>query len=448
MKKYRNLSVCVALSGGRDSMALLHYLSRRGAEYGITLSAVNFNHNMRGESSKKDSGFVADYCRANGIPLLFFEWEGKENKTESSARAWRLDRYAEAVLPRVLENGEIWRGADAVATAHHLNDNAETVLFNLARGSGLSGLTGIGDAEISRGGTKFRLIRPLAGVSRAEIDRYVAENSVPYVDDETNFSSNYTRNKIRIDVLPALESAVPGAAEAIYRFSRLAAEDESFFSELIKERGILRRTFFGHEILRCNEKPLFKRAVLAAFGEEGVRDYNCGWLETLYSLQFAEKGKKFYFAGRVAYCEEGKIAICIEKTGDSVPCVPFEEYKNKGAAEFCGMPLYFGGEENIPCAGGGRLKILRFDPAAVPAGAVVRFPRAGDKFKKFGGGEKNLGSYFTDLKIPVRLRGSVPVVACGSKILIVCGVEISDCVKVVGPSAACCAALDYTLYGR
>lgn len=449
--KYANMNICVALSGGRDSMALLHYLLKNGAKNGIAVCAVNFDHKIRGESSSRDSAFVADYCAKNGIPLLFFEWTENKVKTEAAARKWRLERYAEAVNSFVMKDGREWKGADAVATAHHLNDNAETVLFNLARGSGISGLTGIGDEKFSSGGKKWKIIRPFAEVSRAEIDEYVARNRILYVDDETNFSDGYTRNKIRLNVLPELEKAVPGAARAIYRFSRIAAEDEEYFKNLIEERGLIKKTSFGYEISRCEEKVVFKRAVLKIFADCGIRDYAEVWLNTLYGLQFSAKGKKFGFAGCTAYSEEGKIAICIENFAENADtCVDFFDYCKGGLKEFCGNPLYFCGEEETEKEFAPPLyKTLRFDPDKIPRGAVLRFMRAGDRFNKFGGGSKNLGSYFTDLKIPVRVRPNIPVVAKDGVIYIVCGVEISESVKTDGGTkhTALCIAYDFAKRG-
>lgn len=432
-------------------MALLHYLLVHGTEYKINVSAVNFDHKMRGESSARDSAFVAEYCNEHGVPLMFYEWNDEvAKKTESLAHFWRFKKYLEVVKPCTLPDGTQWRGADAVATAHHLNDNAETVLFNLARGSGLSGLTGITDNDLSVLAAKpCKFIRPLIACSREEIDKYIAENNIPYVDDETNFTDNYTRNRIRHNVLPELEKAVPGAEKAIYRFSRIAAEDEEYFKNLIKERELVKYTTLGCEIVHCVEKPVFKRAVLQALSSFKLKDYTSEHLERLYDLQFADKGKKFEFLGYIAFKEEGKIAICVDVLFDYVEngCLFFEYYASEFTS-YLKQPFYVEKEEFF---NGGLAeliktsKTLKFDFDKIPQTAVIRFMREGDKFKKFGGGTKNLGDYFTDKKIPVRIRKSIPVIADGSEILIVGGVEISDKVKVdkSTKTVALCVAEDY-----
>lgn len=440
---YKNMNICVAVSGGRDSMALLHYLISRAEEYGITVTALNCEHGLRGEDSVNDSQFVKDYCKTRNVPIKCYSADcgilAKDRgiSVETAARNWRRECYADAA--------EHFNAA--IATAHHLNDNAETVLFNLARGSGLAGLTGIGDTYINVSGVKpLKLIRPLIGCSREEIDEYISENNIPYVEDKTNLTDDYTRNKIRHNVLPELEKAVSGAAAAIYRFSRIAAEDEEYFKKLIAERGIVRRTPLGYEIMHCNEKPIFKRAVLQVTEACAIKDYTSDHLERLYALQFAEKGKKFEFLGLTAFKEEGKIAICIDFSAEnSENSCPFLTYFNEKRSTWFGQYLYIGKEESATRELPENPKILKLDLNKIPETAVIRQMREGDRFKKFGGGTKNLGDYFTDKKIPVRIRKQIPVIADGREILVVCGVEISDRVKVDDSTkaVALCIAEDY-----
>lgn len=415
---YKGKKICVAVSGGRDSMALLHYLNAHKEEYGITLTALNCDHEMR-KNSASDSEFVRIWCCENGIGLLRFTAGGLALKTEAEAREWRRSCYFKAA-----------KEADFIATAHHLNDNAETVLFNLARGSALAGVTGITDAVISNGeGDKLNLIRPLIACTREEINAYTTENKVPFVDDETNFSDEYTRNYIRNNVLTALETAVPDAAKAIFRFSRLAAEDEEFFNAEIARRGLL--SFDGSTVIIKNcEKPLFSRAVVAVIKDFFRKmDYTSAQVDVLYKLQSAGNGKKFEFLGLTAYKEEGGISI--KKSAElGVPlAVSVFDY-------ICGKSSIYGGQLLKIAEDGGNetcyndKKVLRFDYDAVPQTAVVRFMENGDKFTKFGGGTKSLGDYFTNGKIPVRLRKSIPLIVDGSDVLAVCGVEISDKIKV------------------
>lgn len=404
LANYAKLKICVAVSGGKDSMALLHYLHAHANEYGIILSALNCDHSMRGEASVRDSLFVASWCEQNSIPLMRFV-RGEAEVGEAAARRWRLDCYREA-----LQNG-----ADAVATAHHLNDNAETVLFNLARGGGLSAMTGITDTKFYGG----RLIRPLISCTRAEIEEYIIQNNVPYVEDETNFTDVYTRNKIRLTIMPELEKAVPGAAEAIHRFSRLAAEDDGFINSVMRERGILETDCGTAFIKTCVEKPLFARAAVSAVKDFfRKKDYTLSHIEALYNLQFAETGKRFEFLGLCAYKEKNRITLSAAYKTDFKP-VAFKDFKT---ANLCGVRVEISDVSENGC--------LKFDAECIPETAVVRTFETGDKFKKFGGGTKRLGDFLTDRKIPVRLRKTIPLIADGDEVLAVCGIEISDKIKV------------------
>ena len=397
-------------------MALLNFIYKHMREFRITLSALNCDHKIRGVASARDSAFVAGWCKKRGIPLLQFEWDYVGAKTEQAARQWRRECYQIALD----------KGADFVATAHHLSDNAETVLFNLARGSSIAGLSGITDGE--------KIIHPMISCTRLEIDTYIEQNNIPFVEDETNLSDDYTRNKIRHNVLPELEKAVPGAARNIFRLSRLAAEDEKYFDKVIAERHILDINQFGVGISLC-ESVIFRRAALKAIKYFNRKDYTSEHLQNLYLLAKAEKNKKFEFLGLTAYAGEGKIVITEEKANEAE--IPFAAYKGDN---FCGQKLIFSSEIKV------EVKALKFDADTIPQGAVIRFKREGDKFRKFGGGSKSLGDYFTDKKIPVWVRGSIPLVAKGSEVLAVCGVEISDSIKITKDTKkiAYVVAHDYT----
>lgn len=456
-------------------MALLHYLYNNAAAFNITLSALNCDHGIRGEESARDSAFVIGYCLKLGIPLLFFRAE-ESYKNEGEARAWRVlkcysvahadsDGWAEnsncnalGIKPVIYSTDGKWRGCDVVATAHHMDDNAETVLFNLARGAGLSGMCGIQDDV---GGGEWSAVHPFVSVTRREIDEYISSNNIPYVDDSTNFLDDYTRNYIRHNVLPALEKAVPGATRAIYRFSRLACEDEEYF--LRQARALVTPVgSYGYKIARCDEPVIFKRAAIYVILRYNRKDYTSEHARRLFNLQFAANGKKFEFLGLTAYKEKDGITIGEDASMRCVPDgMPYSVFYNRGSDNYCGQPVCVfaeserGDEANrrwagecfagcdgctVPC------KILKYDGDCIPQDAVVRTMKRGDKFKKFGGNTKNLGDFFTDRKIPVRLRNVIPVIARGDKVFMVCGVEISDDIKVTNDTKNIClvASPDYS----
>ncbi|MDE7084630.1 MAG: tRNA lysidine(34) synthetase TilS, partial [Clostridia bacterium] len=419
---YKNKKICVAVSGGKDSMAILHYLKAHAAKFNITLCALNCEHGIRGEVSERDSAFVAAYCGGNGIELYSFRAEKGKLKSENDARIWRWNCYN-----AIIKDGK----SDLVATAHHLNDNAETVLFNLARGTALTGMTGITDLPA------VGLIRPLIGCSRAEIDEYVNENGIPFVTDESNFTDDYTRNKLRHNVLPALEDAVHGAAANIFRFSRIAAEDEEYFERQVESISV-RRPTGGYVIKPCAERVIFRRAAQRIVGGFYRRkDYTAEHFNKLFELQLLENGKKFEFLGLNAVKEAGGVAIA-----EACEYTPREmQFKDNLACEsitqYEGVLAYADGAEYLEDAlkliakdYPFEVKVLRFDIRKITDTAVIRFKRKGDKFTKFGGGTKSLSDYLTDKKVPQSMRATLPLVCDGNDVLMVGGVEISDKVKV------------------
>ncbi len=207
-----------AVSGGADSMCLLHLLHTGGFD----LVAAHFEHGIRGEESLRDARFVADYCREKRIRCIVGRGDVPGYAAEKHLG---LEQAARELRYAFLHQTAAEQGADLILTAHNLDDNAETILFNLARGSGTAGLTGI---PRQRG----LIRRPLLGASRSEIEAYLAENGVPHVEDSTNAGEDCTRNLIRHRVSPALREINPRFAEAASRAGFLAARDEDCLTAL------------------------------------------------------------------------------------------------------------------------------------------------------------------------------------------------------------------------
>ena len=210
--------VLCAVSGGADSMCLLHLLWSQG--YDVT--AAHFEHGIRGEESRRDAAFVEVWCKEHEIPCVIGNGDAP---VYAEAHGMSLEEAARKLRYDFLYETAKAIGADLILTAHNLDDNAETLLFNLTRGSGTLGLRGIPQ---SRG----RILRPLLHVSRAEIEAYLAENHVPHVEDSTNQSDDYTRNLIRHRIMPLLLEINPRFPEASARTAFLAARDEDCLSQM------------------------------------------------------------------------------------------------------------------------------------------------------------------------------------------------------------------------
>ena len=411
--------VGAAVSGGIDSMALLHCLCALREKMGFELKAFHFEHGIRAQRSKEDMEFVMRECEKLGVlcvtggadvPRLARE------KGVSVETAAREARYAFLDAQR----------CDFIATAHHSGDNAETVLLNLIRGSGLKGLCGIPE---KRG----KYIRPFLDISRSEIEEYVNRNGIPYSNDATNDDISYSRNYIRKEILPRLSRVNGSAAQNISRAARLLSEDEEALEETALESGCIeyarRGAYIDLELLQKQKEAVKKRVIrLAAQGAGGLYD-----LENIHTeavLRLAEKGesgKRLDLAhGLCAEVVYGRLRIVKhEERGYCATPAPLREgsFEFGGYAfecrEFGGAPVFEKGAEY-------------FDKEAA-AGAQFRFRKEGDFIRPLGmKGRKRLSDYLSDRKVPLSERDSLVLMARGSEILWVVGVGVSESSKVNG----------------
>lgn len=219
MLPHEGLVLC-AVSGGADSMCLLSWLSELSEKYGFTVAAAHYNHGLRGESAARDEAFVRDYCREHDIP--FYAGHG-DVSAAAREHGWSVEEAGRNLRYDFLQETARKIGAVRIATAHNQSDNAETVLMNLIRGTGLTGLTGIRPV-------RGILIRPLLETSREEIEAYLQQHHVPHVEDESNESPVYTRNRLRHEILPALRELNPRAEESIAKTAALLRQDEAYLN--------------------------------------------------------------------------------------------------------------------------------------------------------------------------------------------------------------------------
>ena len=237
----RGDSVLAAVSGGADSVCLLLLLHEMAAELGIKVFAFHMNHGIRGAEADRDERFVMELCERLNIPLTVAHEKVEEYAAErglSGEEAGRILRYH-----HLGETAEKYQCAK-IAVAHHEDDDAETVLLNLFRGSGLAGLSGIRPV-------RENIIRPLLCVSRKEIEEYLNEQELSWCEDSTNKENDYTRNKIRNELLPwVTENINSRAAEHILAVSEFAAQADAYFemeAERILEESCSKRREEGKQ---------------------------------------------------------------------------------------------------------------------------------------------------------------------------------------------------------
>ena len=409
----------VAISGGVDSTALLHYLHAHSEKGGYTLCAVHCEHGIRGDESLRDQAFVEQFCRDLGVTLYVFSCDCPQRaqrekcSLETAARNFRRESF----LGLIKEDK-----ADYIATAHHLGDEAETVLLHLARGAGLSGARGIQPQS------EF-YIRPFLAWSKEQILAYIGEHGLSYRTDESNFCLDATRNKIRLQVLPLLEEIIPSAKENIAKFAQKALEDDTFLYALSDK--LITRQGNAYLLSFHDEKPLFYRATLSILKSLGLtQDYTTKHLESAYALQYLERGAKAHLPKNIRL-EKTEKGILFTMQTEEPTIIPNNTEKPFALDGFDGGRYAVKIETAVAQESANGWRVLRFDKDKLPNDAVFRFRKDGDEIEKFGGGTKSLKKFFNERKIPVRERSYLPLIASSitGEVYAVCGVEIADKIK-------------------
>lgn len=231
-------SVIVGFSGGADSTALLHFLyffaSERNKKFNV--EAVHVNHGLRGKESERDENFVREFCQKFGIKLTVKKIDIAKFSADNKIgleEAGRKSRYD--IFNAVAESKSEHKSGVKIATAHTLSDSCETLIFNLARGTSLKGLCGIPPV-------RGNIIRPLIGITREDVEAYCKFNNLDYVNDSTNFKRDYTRNKIRLDIIPRLKEINKNFERTLGRnLITLISEEEYLESVTNKEFDFVKR---------------------------------------------------------------------------------------------------------------------------------------------------------------------------------------------------------------
>lgn len=368
-------TVICAVSGGADSVAMLFALYLLREKLGITLEAAHFNHNLRGEESLRDETFVRELCTRYEIPLHVASGEIHPGKKGLEAAA-RDARYA------FLESlpGKI-------ATAHTADDNAETILMHLVRGTGLKGLGGIAP---QRG----KLIRPMLGITRREVEDFLAEWHLPHVEDSTNDTDAFLRNRLRHHVMPLLAAENPRIAENLSQMALRLREDEACLFQLSHYE-----TLPEVETLRTLPSAVRSRMLERFLKENGVREPEDVHIAQAEALVFSDSpSASAAFPGGVTLSRQyGHLTA--NPTGEAFMPVTLT---CPGSAEAAGI--------RITCEPAGELAQSENLLTVCPVGKISIRPRqTGDKIR-LSGGSKSLKKLFIDRKIPAADRERIPVV--------------------------------------
>lgn len=384
--------VICAVSGGKDSMALLHALWALGPKLGLTVSCAHMNHQLRGDESRRDAAFVADFCEKNGIPLAT---ETADVRAYAKKHGIGIEEAA-----RVLRYSFLL-GLDPqakIATAHTAEDNLETVLMHLLRGSALHGLSGIPPV-------RDRIIRPLLTVSRAEIAAYLEEAQIPHVEDSTNGTDDCLRNRLRHHVLPLLEAENPNLPDTITRLTEALRREDSFLAALAEVAVRDCVTAEGLDLLRFRAQPeALGWRVMARFLEP-VPELGQEHLKAALALcETPSPSARLSLPGGFGLARVYNVLTLLPPGGAQAPPEPVSIGP--------GQTVQFGPWQ-ITCRRG-------LAPKSLPPGTVALLPveqpltlrcrRPGDRIS-LPGGTKKLSRFLIDQKIPALWRDTLPVAA-------------------------------------
>lgn len=447
-------TLVVGSSGGPDSSALLHALSRLKEAHGISLHVAHLNHNFRGQEAEDDAVFVAEVAKEQGLPVTVVKEDPHEYQRvrgiSSFEQGAREMRYA--FLARVAMEA----GARAVTVGHTSDDLAETVMLHVLRGSGLYGLRGMGEVSDwpwPAEAAELKLFRPLLDVTKAQTVEYCHEIGCAYREDSGNYMWRFTRNRVRQDLMPKLaEDYNPQVRNALVRLARTAAEELDFVEqELDKvwhgmavesdgEVRVSRSALSGlHPLLQ--RLALRRGYILVAGNPTRLRESHMVAMEEMAADE--RGGRSLNLPAGVVLRQEYEQLVVTRSLEADCP------YPNLGGVYNVVLPgetgvdmtnwvgpwlvaMHTGNADQPPdWARIGDEWTARLDLSAIGNDATVRTWQPGDRIQPLGmEGQKKLQDLFTDLQVPRYWRERVPLLDCKRGIAWVVGHRIADWAKV------------------
>lgn len=389
-----NSKLLVALSGGADSVALLHIL----LDLGYNCQAAHCNFHLRGDESQRDQSFVEELCRKLNVKLHLVHFDTKafaESQKISIEMAARKLRYE--WFESVCQEQHI----DFIAVGHHKDDQAETILLNLVRGTGITGLTGIRTIN-------GRIVRPFLCITRSEIVSYLNGKTIGFVTDSTNLEDEYTRNKIRLNIIPQLESLNPSFKESIVNTAEYLNN-----ALLVYRKGITE----GTKRVLCDNKISIPCLLNEPSPEALLYEilyplgFNPAQVKEIHASLSKQSGKQFVGRDDWKITKNRDELLIEKKRNDDQPPFTIETFTTDYNTDFV-IPK----DKSVAC----------FDAEKIRGELTLRKWQRGDAFVPFGmTGRKLISDYMTDRKFSLSQKEQQWLLCCGDKIVWVVG-ERSD----------------------
>lgn len=425
--------VIVGVSGGADSVCLLFMLNNLKRMYGLSLHVVHINHCLRGEEADGDAAFVEDLCKRINVDYRIVICDVKKMAAE---RGISIEEMGRIVRYEAFNEEKEKYKATKIATAHHMDDNAETMLFNLFRGTGIRGLSGIAPV-------RDEVVRPLMCLTRKEIEDYLEIIGETYRNDSSNFCDDYTRNKIRHNIISyAKEHILDGVTGHMFDTAKQLRNIDSYLrkqaqataGKVIQHEAQL--TLIDKKALRKID-PALKNYIIAIAWEETAADsepLGRRHLEAIGKLAEENSGKTIHLPNNWKVTSGYYHLFFYDSTNDS-KCEDVIAVDVPGTFEFGNRKerFSFKTEKYV----GEKKKISKatytkcFDYDKIGGQPVLRTRRDKDYIIINSEGDKqSLNRYFINQKIPAKLRDEIPLLADGNRILWVVGFRISEDIKI------------------
>jgi len=426
-------TVLVGVSGGPDSMALLHILHHLQNAYGISLIVAHYHHGLRGDASDRDAVFVEQQARVLGIPYMM------ERAPESLLQqSGNLEERARRLRYAFFERAARFRGANKTALGHNANDQAETILLWLFRGAGRSGMTGIPPMRDD-------IIRPLIDIDRKGIICFLTENRIPWVEDRTNTDINRTRNNMRHRIIPVLEQEFGShVLQRLRNTADILRDEEQWLQRIVNQafHELVEESPEGSLVIAVDavlarpialQRRILRQAVEAIQGS--TRRLSLRHVEAVISLlhsgsPHAETALPYGITARRVY---GRLAIGKREERTTPFFYSYTVLPHSIDITELGKTLSFellDKWDDRPIRGfSGATALIDWEKVRFPL--VVRNSQPGDRFHPLGApGRKKVTDFFGELKMPIHRRNRIPLVIFDGGIVWVAGYRINETVKI------------------
>ena len=442
-------TLVVGVSGGPDSVCLLHLLTRIALKRSLTLVAAHLDHGLRGREGEEDAEAVSDLCRELDVPCIIGSHSVPAYRTAHPDAVSSIEAAAREVRYAFFASVAQQTGAGVVAVAHTADDQAETVLLHLLRGAGISGLGGMSELTAWQSTTgMLRVLRPLLNIPRAQTHDYCRRHRLPSRVDSSNADLRYTRNRIRLETLPALRAINPSVDTALQRLASLARDDERYLLAqtdalwpllaTVHEDGV----YLDKRGLKRQPAALQRRIIQRAYqtltgSAEGLE---LAHVDAALALLSATPGKHVLLnAGIVASATYNELWLTQGRTvaGEKFAIAEPKAFAVPGTTEWGAWKLHSRVHEGayLPSHTDALHAYLDAHKASGPL--RVRARRPGDRYRPLGmDGPQKLQDLLVNQRIPRPLRDLVPVVVAGKEILWLAGHRVTEEAKVRPETAA------------